>query len=193
MEAGVIGPRMFVALVTAAIVSALLVGPAFTWRLRKKESDDLSGYLSRDRVIWKLEAENRDGAIQILAAEASRARGAPEADVIREAVAEREAAMGTGVGRGIAIPHARLDELTRSLVVLGICREGIEWDAVDAKPAHLVFLVLTPTADESDTQLEIMARIARVFSDPAATRELIDAEDAGEVWECLRRGLLTGK
>jgi mannitol/fructose-specific phosphotransferase system IIA component (Ntr-type) len=77
------------------------------------------------------------------------------------------------------------------MVVLGICKEGIEWDEVDGKPAHLIFLVLTPSPDENDTQLKILARIARAFSDPAAIRELIDADDARAAWSCLRRVLLT--
>jgi Kef-type K+ transport system membrane component KefB len=191
MEARVIGPQMFVALAVASIVSALLVGPAFNWSLRRAEPYDLSDYLSRDRVVWKLEAGTRAEAIQTLTAEAAKAGGMPDAGVIHEAVATREAAMGTGVGRGIAIPHARLSELTRPMVVLGICKEGIEWDEVDGKPAHLIFLVLTPSPDENDTQLKILARIARAFSDPAAIRELIDADDARAAWSCLRRVLLT--
>lgn len=189
MDAGVIGPRMFVALVVASIVSALAVGPAFTWRLRKREVHDVSDYFSREGFVWKLEAETRQEAIGVLAAEAARARGMPNAEVIREAVAAREAAAGTGCGRGVAIPHARLNDLPRPLVVLGISPEGIEWDEVDGKPAHLVFLILTSTTDDSDTQLEILAKIARAFSRAGACRWLIDAADAEAAWARLQGAL----
>lgn len=189
MEAGVIGPRMFVALVVASIVSALAVGPAFAWRLRRREVHDVSNYFSREEFVFRLEVDTRLEAIGVLAAEAAGARGMPDAEVIREAVTAREKEAGTGVGRGIAIPHARLDLLPRPLVVVGISPEGIEWDEVDGKPAHLVFLILTSTADDSDIQLEILAKIARAFSPAGVRRRLIDAEDANTAWACLQDAL----
>ncbi|MEE8217952.1 MAG: cation:proton antiporter [Vicinamibacteria bacterium] len=193
MEASVIGPRMFVALVVASIVSALAVGPAFTWRLRKREVHDVSDYFSGEGFVWRLEADTRQEAIRVLAAEAARARGMPNAEVIRAAVAAREGVAGTGVGRGIAIPHAQLDDLPRPLVVAGISPEGIEWDEVDGKPAHLVFLILTSTTDDSDTQLEILAKIARAFSRAEVRGRLIDAADADAAWARLQGALQRGE
>jgi len=190
-ERNIIGPEMFVALVAAAIVSALIVGPVFTWRLRKSQTHDVSGYFSRDRLVWRLHSDSREDAIAELASVAAEASGTPSAEVIAEAVQEREAVMGTGVGRGIAIPHARLDDLDRTIVVCGVCDDGIEWDEVDGKPAHLVFLILTSTADEEDTQLEILAKIAQTFSDKATARGIIEAEDAEVAWDRLRTALAT--
>ncbi len=188
-DRNIIGPEMFVALVVAAILSAILVGPVFTWRLRKSQTHDVSGFFSRERVVWPLCAETREDAIAVLALHAAKSPGMPSAEVISEAVKEREAAMGTGVGRGIAIPHARLPGLAESLVVCGICKDGIEWDEVDGKPAHLVFLILTSTTDDEDTQLEILAKIARAFSDRRTTRKLIEAESADTAWVQLRAAL----
>jgi mannitol/fructose-specific phosphotransferase system IIA component (Ntr-type) len=185
MEAGVIGPQMFVALVVAAIVSALVVGPAFTWKLAKAQTRDVLGYLSRERFVWKLRARSREEAIAAMAAEASRAPGMPDADVIQAAVAERERTMGTGVGWGIAIPHARIEGLPRPSVAVAVCEDGIEWDEIDGKPAHLVFLILTSTTDEQDTQLEILAGIARAFSGRGAVRRIADASSADDAWQRL--------
>ena len=109
--------------------------------------------------------------------------------MIRDAVAEREAAMGTGVGKGVAIPHARLDDLPEPIVITGICRDGVEWNEIDDKPAHLVFLVLTGSEDAADTQLEILAMIARACSDPRLTRSLLDADDADGAWGRLEEAL----
>ena len=72
------------------------------------------------------------------------------------AVSEREELMGTGLGSGLAIPHARLESLTRPLLVFGRSEYGIEWDAPDGLPVHLVFLLLTPVADDG-LQLQILA------------------------------------
>ncbi|MCG8466789.1 MAG: cation:proton antiporter [Gemmatimonadetes bacterium] len=188
-EAGIIGPEMFVALVVAAIVSALLVGPAFTWRLEKTQTHDVTGYFSSDRLVWDLAAESRHDAIGALATVAAEVPGTPTASSISDAVLEREAAWGTGVGHGIAIPHARLEGLTDPIVVSGICQEGIEWDEIDGKPAHLVFLILTATEDDEDTQLEILAKIARAFSDRDVARRVLDCGTAENAWDCLRGAL----
>ncbi len=189
MEAGVIGPQMFVALVVASIVSALLVGPAFTWKLAKAQTRDVSGYFSRERLMWKLCVESREEAIAAMAVEASRAPGMPAAEVIQAAVADRERTMGTGVGRGIAIPHARLDGLPQPLVAVAICEDGIEWDEIDGKPAHLVFLILTSTTDEQDTQLEILGKIARAFSDKGSARRIVGASSADDAWQRLTEAI----
>lgn len=189
MEAGVIGPQMFVALVVASIVSALLVGPAFTWKLAKAQTRDVSGYFSRERLMWKLCVESREEAIAAMAVEASRAPGMPAAEVIQAAVADRERTMGTGVGRGIAIPHARLEGLPRPVVAVAICEDGIEWDEIDGKPAYLVFLILTSTTDEQDTQLEILGKIARAFSDKGSARRIVGASSADDAWQRLTEAI----
>ena len=97
--------------------------------------------------------------------------------------------MGTGLGSGIAIPHARLPGLDQAMVVVGTSKEGVQWNAVDGKPAHLIFLVLTP-AEDTQTQLEVLATIAKGFSDLEAKRELIDAPTIQAAWRCLQRNLL---
>lgn len=190
-DAGVIGPKMFVALVVASIVSALLVGPLFTWALRRGRPTDVRRFFSREGVVGELTAGTRDEVIEALAAHAGDVSNAPEAAVISDAVRAREATMGTGLGSGIAIPHARLADLTQAMVLVGTSREGVDWDAVDGKPAQLIFLVLTP-ADDTQTQLEILATIASAFSEPDAQRDLIDAPTPQAAWESLRRHLRDG-
>ena len=66
--------------------------------------------------------------------------GAPPADDILAALLEREQAMSTGIGHGIAIPHARVESLDRLLAGYGRSRTGIEFDSIDGKPTHLFFL-----------------------------------------------------
>ena len=115
--------------------------------------------------------------------------GMPAAEVIQAAVADREQTLGTGVGRGIAIPHARLDGLPQPLVAVAICEDGIEWDEIDGKPAHLVFLILTSTTDEQDTQLEILGKIARAFSDKGSARRIVGASSADDAWQRLTEAI----
>jgi mannitol/fructose-specific phosphotransferase system IIA component (Ntr-type) len=77
--------------------------------------------------------------------------------------------------------------LRRPWVVFGLSKEGIEWDAIDDRPAHLLFLVLTPS-DDNDTQLEILSSIARGI-DAGERAELLQCNDSGEIWARLQGAL----
>lgn len=185
-EAGVIGPKMFVALVIASIVSALLVGPAFIWGLSRRPVHNVLRFFNRERMAFRLTAETRNEAIAELAGLVGDAYGAPDKDSVTEQVLAREADMGTGLGDGIAIPHARLDGMEQPVVAVGLSTEGIDWDAFDGKPAHLVFLVLTPSED-AESQLEILGAIAQAFAGAEDRRALLDADSQAAVWEHLER------
>jgi Kef-type K+ transport system membrane component KefB/mannitol/fructose-specific phosphotransferase system IIA component len=183
-RAEIIDEPLFVAIVFASIASSLVVGPAFSWSLRRREDMNVLGFFSRKGLIPSLEARDRFGAIEELVRLACEVEpGLPET-TLQHAARAREETMGTGIGGGIAVPHARLDALTRPLVVLGISKEGIEWNAIDDQPAHLVFLILTPR-DDADSQLEILGTLARGVSRPRS-QELIDCNTPAQMWTQLQ-------
>lgn len=182
-RAGVIDESLFVAIVFTSIVSSLLVGPAFTWSLRRREALNILGFFSRRGLLPSLEATNRLGAIDELVRLACEVEPGLSEAAVRRQVRRREETMGTGLGDGIAAPHARLESLERPVVVLGVSRQGIDWNAVDDQPARLVFLILTPR-DDTDVQLEILGRLARGARRPEA-RELLRCETAAQMWTLL--------
>src|SRR5690606_18760904 len=83
-------------------------------------------------------------------------------DVIEAAAWRREQTMPTGIGNGVALPHARLDGLSQPVVVVGLSEAGIDFDAPDGALAHVIFLILTP-GEETTVQLELAAEIGRLF------------------------------
>ena len=101
-----------------------------------------------------------------------------------EAVRAREELCGTGTGHGVAIPHARLPGLNRPVIALGRSAAGVEWNAPDGLPVHLVFLLLTPE-DEHGLQLQIVAAIAHGLSDAEARERVEQAESDTELWAAL--------
>lgn len=106
-------------------------------------------------------------------------------DALRRLV-EREQVMSTGIGGGIAIPHARTPEVDHTVVVLGRSLEGCEFDAVDGKPVDVVFLILGPP-DSSAEHVKVLARIARLVKQPEFRAEVLQAGTAEEVMEAVRR------
>jgi Kef-type K+ transport system membrane component KefB/mannitol/fructose-specific phosphotransferase system IIA component (Ntr-type) len=160
-EAGVIGERMFVALVVMALVTSLMSGSIMQRILRRKVARRFIDHLHPRGFINPLRADERDAAIAELAQTASTITGLP-AGAIAEAVLERERMMPTGLGLCVAVPHARLHGMNKPVVCLGISRDGIEFSAPDGERSRMIFLILTP-ADDDGAQLEILADISRTF------------------------------
>jgi mannitol/fructose-specific phosphotransferase system IIA component (Ntr-type) len=160
LQYGLIGERLFVALVIMALITSLMSGPAIQMLLRLKTPRRFADFLPA-RGFLQLQACSREEAIAELARAVAPLDGIG-ASAISQATIARERLMGTGIGNGLAVPHARLAGLHRPVVALGFSASGIHFEASDGKPAHLIFLILTPSHDDG-VQLEILADIARTF------------------------------
>jgi len=161
LKYGLIGERLFVALVVMALVTSLMSGPLLQHVLRLKKPRRFSDFLTPRTFVNELRARSRPEAITELAKVAAGVAGLDAAEVV-DGVMIREEIMATGIGHGLAVPHARLRGLERPVVAVGLSPHGIDFDAPDGRPAQLVFLLLTPIHDDG-AQLELLADIATVF------------------------------
>jgi PTS system nitrogen regulatory IIA component len=118
------------------------------------------------------------GKAQCLTDLARRAAAALEIEPARviEALNHRESLGSTGLGKGIALPHARLSTISKPFCLLARLREPLAFDAVDEKPVDLVCLVLLPEKQSSD-QLNVLAAIARRLRDSTALTAMRKARD----------------
>jgi mannitol/fructose-specific phosphotransferase system IIA component (Ntr-type) len=103
-------------------------------------------------------------------------------DGIIEAVKNREALGSTGIGHGVAIPHAKTDAVKQMRLVVGVSRLPIDFDAVDKEPVRIFFLVLAPVG-ESGPHVETLAAIARTCSSQVFRRLLEQSKNAGQVYQ----------
>ena len=164
LEAGIIGPQLFVALVVMAIVTSMVSGPMMRWVLQSARRRRLPDFLSAKLFILNLKADSPREAIHEMAALGSEAAEL-DAGAVEAAVWAREETMSTGIGNGVALPHARIAGLRAPVVVAGISRGGVDFDAPDDKLASVIFLLLTPE-DDPGAQLELASDIARLFRNP---------------------------
>ena len=124
---------------------------------------DLAHYLAQGAVCMDLVPHERDEAMRVLLEELV-ASGALTSDVVDgafDAIVTRERLGSTAIGRGAAVPHARVDGLERVVVAFGYSAGGIEFKALDRGLVHQVFLVLAPT-DAADEYMGVMERITRL-------------------------------
>ncbi len=102
---------------------------------------------------------------------------------------DREKLMSTGIGYGVAIPHALSDEVTEPAAALGTKPAGIDYASLDGKPASILFLLVSPTADSSP-HIKILARLSRVFRHAAVRDRLLGCTTAEEAAAVIREAEL---
>jgi PTS system nitrogen regulatory IIA component len=101
------------------------------------------------------------------------------------AILKRETIESTAIGNGIAIPHARLTELRQFLIILGLSKDGIDFDAIDKKPVHILFLVLAQEKQKV-LYIRILARLARLLHNGDFRKELLEQQSPPEIIEFIR-------
>lgn len=139
---------------------------------------EISHLLAPEAVICSLRAQSKKQALHDLAARASQLTGTP-APRIFELLMERERLGSTGMGDGIAIPHARLPGLPGIVGVFARLEPPLEYDAIDGRPVDLIFLLLTPAEAGAD-HLKALARVSRLLRHPG-TCEMARAAPKAEV------------
>jgi len=187
LDANVIRPQVFVALVVMAIGTSLLSGPVMKrLLLRDDPEEDVVTLLRRGAFVSQLHAHTSHEAITELARSlGSLLTGVKRA--ARDAVIEREILSPTGLGDEVAIPHSAIEGLTRPLLALGRAPHGIDFDAPDGKPAKIVFLLLVPPK-AYDEEVRILASIARAVFEERSRAELLAADRFEDALDALTRG-----
>jgi len=139
----------------------------------------LRDYLKKDRVVF-LEETKKEGAIERLIQTLENAPEILDNDTFRRDIFEREKIMSTGIGLGIAIPHVKSQALKDFIIVIGISKKGIPWEALDNQPVHLIFLI-GGSADQHQLYLRLLSKIILVLKNEKRRRALSKAKDAEEV------------
>ncbi|MCB1234581.1 MAG: PTS sugar transporter subunit IIA [Verrucomicrobiae bacterium] len=146
----------------------------------------LASILSPERVISEMRATEHWSAIVELIDHLI-ARGlfpAGGRESVLEALRQREDQRSTGIGGGIAIPHAFSDDIDEVTAVFGRSREGIEFNALDNAPVHYVVLFIVPR-EQYNLHLRTLAAIAKILNSGEIRNQLAEADDAAEILDVL--------
>ena len=135
--------------------------------------------ITADQVVF-LRSRTKEKALQELVGSACRAIPGLEPAVAFRAVWAREALVSSWVAPGIAMPHARLDEMEGFAVVVGRSVAGIDYETGDANPVHIVVLILGD-AREPDRHLALLAECARTLKSPGLLESLLKARSRAQL------------
>jgi len=181
---GIITEPLFVAIVLLAVITSAMTGPLLIRLLKQVRTLTLGAMLDSRTCITDLHVGSVRSVIQRLS-EIAAERSGLSATLVAEAVLAREEIMGTGIGHGVAVPHARLDGVTAPTIVVGVVSRGVNFDGIDDEPVRLVFLVLTPLADPV-VQLQLLSAIGQLCHDPQLREEAMAARTPTELLGVLR-------
>jgi PTS system nitrogen regulatory IIA component len=99
---------------------------------------------------------------------------------------EREHLGNTGIGQGIALPHGRLQGLSRSIGAFATLAHGMDYHAIDRKPVTMAFALLVPD-NAAEEHLLILSRLAGIFRNPETRQQLLAAQTKEEICRCFAR------
>jgi nitrogen PTS system EIIA component len=143
----------------------------------------LTELLTPDRVVVPLAARDKAGVIAELTRHLVARSGGEYAEVL-EAIEERENVLSTGIGFGVAIPHARSSAVRELSVVCGLSPVPVPYDSIDGDPVRLFFLIVGPEA-AAGQHVKILSRIARLVRKENLRQQLCQADTADRFYAAL--------
>jgi len=143
----------------------------------------ISEFLSPAETLVNVRASDKEQLLQELARKAASKLKLSEGDIITELL-KREGLGSTGMGNGVAIPHARFRTLEKPFGAIAKLKQPIDFEAIDGQPVDIVFLLLLPTSSEGE-QLGALACVARKLRGPDDLVKLRRAKGASELYAAL--------
>lgn len=147
---------------------------------KKGETVTISNYLD-ERLVAFLDVDNRDAALKTLVDLLDAEGKLLDNQTFFHAILERERIVSTGIGMGVAIPHAKLEGYPNFFIAIGIqSKQGIEWNALDGSPVRLIFMIGGPENRQTE-YLKILSRLTMAIKDEERRKKLLKATKAEDV------------
>jgi fructose-specific phosphotransferase system IIA component len=144
----------------------------------------LSKFCDESLIVFDLKAKTKDEVIKELVDLAAGSNMIKDHDELLKDIQERENLVTTGVGYGVAFPHAKTKSAKGIVIAFGRSNEGIEFDAMDHKPVHLFFLIAAPE-DAVGAHLNVMARLSYLMKSEENREKLLNVTSPGDVMALL--------
>jgi PTS system nitrogen regulatory IIA component len=144
----------------------------------------ISEILGKDLLVPHLQSKNKKGVLEELAGVLVARGKLRDLDQVVEVLLDREKLGSTGIGDGIAIPHGKIKDLNGVVASFGRSPEGVDFESLDQKPAHLFFLLVAPE-NSAGVHLKALARISRLLKDPSFRKRLMEAGNEEELFQII--------
>ncbi len=141
-------------------------------------------YLREEWILPELAGRDKPSILKELSSVLVEPCRVASPEEILKVLLDREEQESTGIGEGIAIPHGRLKKLSTFYVSFGRSRQGVDFDSIDHRPAHLFFLVMLPE-NSAVKNLNLLGRIVALLKDSSFKKRLMEAQTRKELFEVI--------
>ena len=148
---------------------------------KSKTLTDVSSYIDVGAVQF-LETQTRDQAIQTLVGALSKLYDLGDPQQFYQAVLEREKVASTGIGMGVAIPHAKLSIYNDFFIAVGVLKKGIDWNSMDNQDVRLIFLIGGPD-DKQSHYLNLLSQLTLYLRDEEVRKKLLSLSNPEQIVE----------
>jgi PTS system fructose-specific IIC component len=145
----------------------------------------LSKLLNENCIILDLKSKEKIAVLKEIVDNLEKGKEIPDKKEFLKAMIEREKLKSTGIGRGIALPHAKTESLKKPIIAFARSKEGIDFKSLDGKPVHLIF-ALGSSEMQENFYLEALARLASMLRNKKIRQSLIGAKDTSEVLKVIK-------
>lgn len=148
--------------------------------------EKISELLTDELINLNLSSKNKEGVFEELADMVHRAKKVSDRDAFLRSLMKRENLESTGIGKGLAIPHARTDTVDGVVMAFARSEHGVDFQSLDSKPAHLIFLIASPEREKS-VYIKVLARTSRLLRNDKFRQQLMKASSPKEVIQLIEK------
>jgi len=141
----------------------------------------ISDLLNEDRVKVNLKGSSKTEVIQELVDLIGHSDSVLNSKEVLNSIIEREKAVSTGIGSGVAIPHGKCSYVKNLIGSFGIVKNGIPFDAIDGKPVYIIFMLVAPPGP-AGPHIKALSLISRILNDDEAREKLLKCNTSKEIF-----------
>ena len=135
--------------------------------------------------IKDLSGEDKESALKEMVDIITTSPVITDRDEFEKAIFEREKVMSTGIGIGVAVPHVKIDCVNDFIIAVGRSVKGIDFNSLDGKPVHLIFMIGAATRQKDDF-LKVLARVVHLIKNKGLQEKIMPAQSSEEIYELLK-------
>ena len=143
----------------------------------------LADLIAEDRIV-ELKGTSKDEVLEEMTDVLARAPEVADRDALFQAILDRESVLSTGIGLGIAVPHAKISSVKGLVAALGKTKKGIQYGALDDQPVHIVVMIGANDAQQSD-YIRALARVTLLLKNEKIRMAIIQADAPENIYNIL--------
>jgi len=144
----------------------------------------LAEMITEERIV-RLKSQDKEGVLRELCEAIAQAPEITDKEDFYRAIVEREKILSTGIGLGVAVPHAKIASVKDFVMAIGVSDDAIDFDALDGKPVHILVLIGASDA-QKDLYVRVLAKVAMMLKNPEVRDRILKAREPSEIMDILR-------